>query len=210
MPQTTIPLQHLVSLSHQLADQSGAAILPYYRRALAIDDKGSGHRFDPVTEGDRDAETVIRNAISAQYPGHAILGEEHGESLAESPYRWVIDPIDGTRAFILGLPTWGTLIGLEIDGKPTIGMMNQPHTGDRFWSDGTASFLRTGSSEPGRLQTRRSVTTLPDAQLASTHPDLFNAGHEREAFQAIKIAFSFIIFRYLWRAAYYRIVRHVW
>ena len=136
MIQTTPPLQQLVSFSHQLADQSGSAILPYYRTTLNVDDKGAGHRFDPVTEGDRAAETIIRNAITAHFPSHAILGEEHGESLSDSRYRWVIDPIDGTRAFILGVPTWGTLIGLEIDGKPAIGMMNQPHTGDRFWSDG--------------------------------------------------------------------------
>lgn len=185
MIQTTPPLQQLVSFSHQLADQSGSAILPYYRTTLNVDDKGAGHRFDPVTEGDRAAETIIRNAITEHFPSHAVLGEEHGESLSDSRYRWVIDPIDGTRAFILGVPTWGTLIGLEIDGKPAIGMMNQPHTGDRFWSDGSASFLRAGALAPRQLKTRTSVTALRDAQLASTHPDLFSPGHEKEAFQNI-------------------------
>ena len=109
MTQPAIQLPALVSFAHHLADVSAAAILPHFRHDLAVDEKGDGRKFDPVTEGDRAAEFAIRAEISAHYPDHAILGEEHGNVAGTGPYRWVIDPIDGTRAFILGLPTWGTL-----------------------------------------------------------------------------------------------------
>ena len=185
MANATISYSDLMSFAHRLGDASATTILPYFRSDLTVDVKGTqGAAFDPVTEGDRAAEATIRSLIEETFPNHAILGEEHGSKHADSPYRWVIDPIDGTRAFILGLPTWGTLIGLEMHGKPTIGLMNQPFTGDRFWADGEASFYRCGSSDIRRLITRTTVS-LAEAQMASTHPDMFSTGVEASVYQAI-------------------------
>jgi len=174
----------LMSFAHSLADASAKAIQPYFRSDLTVTTKGSDDQFDPVTEGDRAAESVIRCEIQKSYPDHAILGEEHGSTVGTLPYRWVIDPIDGTRAFILGLPTWGTLIGLELDGAPALGLMNQPFTQDRFWSDGDASYFRNANQLPRQIHTRASVT-LRDAQMACTHPDMFDAGFELNAYAKI-------------------------
>ena len=184
MTSDTISHCELVSLAHQLGDRSAEIILPFFRQDLAVDVKG-GHDapFDPVTEGDRAAELGIRTLIEATYPSHAILGEEHGAKQVASPYRWVIDPIDGTRAFILGLPTWGTLIGVEINEQPTIGLMNQPFTGDRFWTDGTASFFRDREGSVRELKTRSSVT-FREAQMATTNSALFETGTEAAVYAA--------------------------
>ncbi|MGI9479673.1 MAG: histidinol-phosphatase [Hyphomicrobiaceae bacterium] len=184
MTSDAISHSELVSLAHQLGDRSAEIILPFFRQDLAVDVKGGQDAaFDPVTEGDRAAESGIRTLIEATYPSHAILGEEHGTKQVASPYRWVIDPIDGTRAFILGLPTWGTLIGVEINERPTIGLMNQPFTGDRFWTDGNASFFRDREGRVRELKTRESVT-LRDAQMATTNSALFEAGSESAVYAA--------------------------
>ncbi|CAI3953102.1 6-bisphosphatase or related enzyme [Commensalibacter communis] len=93
-------------------------------------------RFDPVTNVDRETELLLRNKIQEVYPTRAITGEEWGRLADNSPFEWIIDPIDGTRPFLCGLPVWGCLIGLLYEGKAVMGMMSQPYTGDRFWSDG--------------------------------------------------------------------------
>lgn len=103
---------------HRLADLADAETLPRFRGALHVASKDKpGWVFDPVTEADRTAEEVLRAAISRSFPGHAILGEEYGET-GGGAYRWVLDPVDGTRPFICGLPVWATLIGLEFEGGP--------------------------------------------------------------------------------------------
>ena len=184
MANDTCSYSNLISFAHRLGDASATTILPYFRSDLAVDVKGpQDAAFDPVTEGDRAAEATIRGLIEEKFPNHAILGEEHGAKQTDSAYRWVIDPIDGTRAFILGLPTWGTLIGLEIDGKPRIGLMNQPFTGDRFWADGETAFYRCGTGDIRQIRTRASVS-LADAQMACTHPDMFSADVEASVYQA--------------------------
>ena len=105
----------LLATAHALADRAGAVILPHFRSGLAIDHKG-GALFDPVTAADLAAETAIREAIADTHPAHGIVGEEFGASRPEADYCWIIDPIDGTRAFIVGQPLWGTLIGLLRNG----------------------------------------------------------------------------------------------
>lgn len=185
MSNNVIQLSDLVSFAHRLGDESATSILPYFRSDLAVESKHGGRStFDPVTQGDRAAEETIRSNIIETYPDHSILGEEQAARLGTSAYRWVIDPIDGTRAFILGLPTWGTLIGLEIDDVPTIGLMNQPFTGDRFWSDGKASFFRGQDGIARRISTRSSVS-LNEAQMACTHPEMFAVGAEADVFQTV-------------------------
>src|SRR5918911_1617981 len=125
----------LIDLSRfvdELASLSGQAILPFFRSALSADDKSRGGAFDPVTEADRAGEAAMRHLIKRTFPTHGIVGEEFGAEAADAEYVWVLDPIDGTRSFMAGLPLWGTLIGLARRGAPRYGLMHQPHTGERF------------------------------------------------------------------------------
>jgi len=156
----------------RLATASGQAILPFFRARHATEDKSGGGVFDPVTEADRAGEAVMRAQIKRTFPAHGILGEEFGAENAESDYVWVLDPIDGTRAFISGIPVWGTLIGLTCKGVPVYGMMNQPFTGERFSGDGRSARYE-GPNGPRRLQTRQ-VETLAEATLMTTSPHLFD------------------------------------
>src|SRR5215217_861163 len=127
----------------KLATVSGDAILPFFRTALTVEAK---HRddgaFDPVTAADRAAEAAMRTLIRESFPAHGIIGEEYGSEQADAEYVWVLDPIDGTKAFISGMPVWGTLIGLARFGEPVFGMMHQPFIGERFAGDGGAAHYR--------------------------------------------------------------------
>ncbi len=167
-----------LTFAHRLADASGRVITPYFREQLDVGNKQT-HDFDPVTVADRDAETVIRALIEETYPDHAVLGEEHG-AVAGNAYTWVIDPIDGTRSFIAGFPTWGTLIALSHDGAPILGIMDQPITGERFVGSPEGAFLGER-----KLQVR-SCPGLGEAILFSTTPDMFGAGEEISAFQRVE------------------------
>jgi myo-inositol-1(or 4)-monophosphatase len=148
----------------RLADAAAEAILPFFRTALEAEDKSRGGRFDPVTEADRAAETAMRGAIQAAFPAHGIVGEEFGSHQPDAPYQWVLDPIDGTKSFISGLPLWGTLIGLLHNGAPVYGMMAQPFTRERFVGDGTTASWR-GPGADHSLGTRR-LFVRPCADLA--------------------------------------------
>jgi histidinol phosphatase-like enzyme (inositol monophosphatase family) len=168
-----------------LAEGSGQAILPFFRAQFALEDKArGGSPFDPVTEADRAAEVVLRAMISKAFPGHGILGEEFGTERADAECVWVLDPIDGTRAFIAGLPTWGTLIGLTRNGVPVRGLMHQPYLGERFTGDGRTARLR-GPAGERTLRTRR-CADLSQAVLATTDPRLFAAGEEADRFRAVE------------------------
>lgn len=168
-----------------LADASGKAILPFFRAQFGLDDKARGGApFDPVTEADRAAEVVLRAMIGQTFPGHGILGEEFGSERTDAECVWVLDPIDGTRAFIGGLPTWGTLIGLSRNGVPVRGMMHQPYLAERFTGDGRSARLRAPSGER-TLRTRR-CADLAQAILATTDPRLFAAGAEAERFRSLE------------------------
>lgn len=175
----------LVEFAHQLADISGAAILPYFRKPLSVRNKAGDAAFDPVTAADRAAERAIRKAIRARYPDHDIIGEEYGGTERGNRYRWLLDPIDGTRAFIMGSPLWGTLIGLFDGPRPLLGLMDQPFTGERFWSDGRSSRWR-GPQGKGRTVTTRACAQLADAVLTATHPDMFREPGEAERFAAVR------------------------
>ncbi|MFM1816843.1 MAG: hypothetical protein RLZ98_3538 [Pseudomonadota bacterium] len=174
-----------LAFAHTLADRSGAVILPRFRRRIAIEAKATAGFFDPVTAADRAAERAIRTMINRRWPDHGIFGEELGEKPASSPYRWIVDPIDGTRSFILGLPVWGTLIALTSDGQPLLGLMDQPYTRERFWSAANASYFRGPDDRTTRLRTR-ACPDLASAMLTTTHPDLFAQGRERSTFQRLK------------------------
>lgn len=173
----TLTFKALLAGAHAFADLSGPAVLKHFRKAIAVDNK-AGSGFDPVTAADRGAERVIARALKARFPGHSITGEEFGSSQSGSRYRWVVDPIDGTRAFIMGSPLWGTLIGLLDGAEPVLGIMDQPFTGERFYSGEKTSHLRR-NGKTATLKTR-ACANLKDAVLTSTHPGLFEPGRQQE------------------------------
>ncbi|HVY19096.1 MAG TPA: histidinol-phosphatase [Bauldia sp.] len=168
----------------RLADVASAAIMPHFRAAAAVEDKGKA-RFDPVTVADRGAEQAMRTLINTEYPAHGIIGEEFGSEREDAEYVWVLDPIDGTRSFISGLPTWGTLIGLTRRGKPVLGMMAQPFTGERFAGDSARAWY-TGPGGERAIKTRP-CSSLSDASLFTTTPALFK-GDDRAAYDRVEAA----------------------
>lgn len=161
----------LLAFADTLADTAREAILPYFRATHSITNKLDDGRFDPVTEADQAAERAMLALIEREFPDHGVLGEEYGERPSRSGYQWILDPIDGTRAFISGLPTWGVLIGLYHEGRPLIGVMDQPFTQERFrgWMDGANATTRAGTHA---LKTR-ACATLSEATFSTTSPDLF-------------------------------------
>jgi len=174
----TYEIAELTKFAHELADASGAVIRPYFRVPLDVDNKMPGD-FDPVTVADRQAEAAIRAMICETYPDHGIIGEEH-EDVAGGRYTWVVDPIDGTRSFIAGFPTWGTLIALGLDGCPIIGVLDQPFTGERFVGVPGGAFL------DGKSLQVRPCSSLSGAILFATTPDMFQPGEEIRAFQRVE------------------------
>lgn len=160
----------------KLGDAASEAILPFFRTAVGMEDKSRGGRFDPVTEADRAAEVAMRRMIEATFPAHGIIGEEFGAARETAEYVWVLDPIDGTKAFISGLPTWGVLIGLLHRGRPCYGMMVQPFTQERFVGDGSHASWRGVGLGPARgkrrLGTRR-CANLKEATVFTTSPLLY-------------------------------------
>lgn len=179
------PAAALLTFAHELADASGKAILPHFRRRMTVDNKDKDGGYDPVTAADRAAERVVRKLVRARHPDHGFEGEEYGNEGLDAQWRWVVDPIDGTRSFVLGLPIWGTLIGLTNAGAPVLGIMDQPYTGERFWSAGRGAFFRGPGGKPRRIKTRLTAK-IADAMMTTTHPDLFADGAERTGFERIK------------------------
>ena len=167
----------------ELATVSGDAIKPFFRTALCVEDKSRGGAFDPVTAADRAAELAMRTLIRQKFPAHGIMGEEFAAEHAEAEWVWVLDPIDGTKSFISGMPAWGTLIALTHLGRPVFGMVNQPFIGERFTGDGRAAHYR-GPAGDRPLMTRE-CATLADAVLYTTSPRLMNAA-DRATFSKVE------------------------
>lgn len=155
---------------HLIADAADRETLPRFRTDLAIDEKVKvGERFDPVTEADRESERAIRALIKETFPEHAILGEEFGSETGNEVC-WVIDPIDGTRPYVLGIPVWGTLIGVTVNGRAEFGLMSQPVTNERFWALDGQSWMKS-AAHPRRLMRTSGVTDLAQASLHVNSPD---------------------------------------
>lgn len=166
----TIDLAKVEATLLAAADAAAAHTLPLFRTGLAIDNKFTVG-FDPVTEADRGAETVIRAVIAQAFPDHAVIGEEWGSS-GDSPYTWIIDPVDGTRAFISGAPVWGTLIGFAHNGVAIAGLMSQPFIGETFLAvPGRATYRRGEVTTPIRTS---SQTDLAASRVFTTTPSLFD------------------------------------
>jgi histidinol-phosphatase len=168
----------------RLAEIAGRVILPHFRARLEVHNKAGAGAYDPVTIADRDAEKAIREEIALVYPTHGILGEEYGASDGSDRFTWVIDPIDGTRAFIIGQLHWGTLIALNDGAGPVLGVMSQPYTGEMFVGSRRGAELRRAGASPLRLKTRR-CARLEDAMVCSTHPAMFQTRRERAAFDLV-------------------------
>lgn len=178
MPISSAQLDEYRTFADELADAAAAVIMPCFRTDTPVADKGS-NRFDPVTAADLRAEQAMRSLIRSRYPGHGILGEEEGHDAGSSELSWILDPIDGTGAFISGLPLWGTLIALHDGAKPVLGMMNQPFTGERFVGTPRGAW-RNGVP----LRTRR-CGSIAEATLMCTSPEIFDVAAQRAAFDAI-------------------------
>jgi len=175
-------LDEYLRFACRLAELAGEAILPHFRSALSVKNKAR-FGYDPVTIADKSAEHVIRAEISRCYPAHSIFGEEYGSSSGPSSLTWVIDPIDGTRGFVMGLPQWGTLIALNDGARPVLGVMYQPFVGDLFVGSRQGAYLRRAGSVQ-ELHTRQ-VDDLADALLCATHPDMFKESREQAAFSRV-------------------------
>lgn len=165
---------------------SAEVILPLFRAEHGLADKG-GRGFDPVTDADKGAEQAIRRLIAERYPEHGVIGEEYGEDRPDAEFVWVLDPVDGTRAFIAGLPLWTTLIGLRFQGRPVLGSIGQPFLGEVFI--GSAAGSRLISSAAGQAPLKvRPCTDIRQALIATTDPEACFNGAELGAWTQVRAA----------------------
>ena len=169
----------------ELATVSGDVIRPFFRTSLGVEDKSCGGAFDPVTAADRAAEQAMRTLIREKFPAHGIIGEEFGAERGGAEFVWMLDPIDGTKSFISGMPAWGTLIALTRSGRAVFGMVHQPFIGERFSGDCLAAAYRGPAGN--RALMVRSCPTLAEAILYTTSPRLMNAA-DRGAFARVEEA----------------------
>ena len=171
------------------ADAARPVTLAGFRRGLAVESKRDD--YDPVTAADRDAEAAMRAVLARLRPDDGILGEEHGAEAGTSGLTWVLDPIDGTRAFVAGAPTWGTLIAVNGGAAPLCGLIEQPYVGERFEGGfGEARLWRGGESASIRT---RAVASLSQAIVMSTFPEV---GAEEEGAAFARLASRCLLTRY--------------
>ncbi|PWJ17008.1 histidinol-phosphatase [Jannaschia seohaensis] len=175
-----LDLHSLADVAHAVADAARAPALRYFRKPVTVDSKGAA--FDPVTIADRETEAAMRAVLAERRPEDGILGEEEAAVDSRSGLTWVLDPIDGTRGYISGTPTWGVLVALRDASGPLIGIVDQPFTGERFTgSPDGATWTRGGET---RRLTTRDVTRLDDATLFTTFPEVGTAD-EGAAFRRV-------------------------
>jgi myo-inositol-1(or 4)-monophosphatase len=168
----------LTNFALGLSRAAASEILPHFRQNTPIDVKPH-ETWDPVTEGDRAGERAIRHLIEKTYPSHGIIGEEYGTKNGSSGLTWILDPIDGTRAFVIGLPTWAILIGLYEDGEPKLGVMCQPFVGDTFFGNPLGAWLdHRGHRQKIHVRPEK---PLANASLGTTSPHLYKHA-DREGF----------------------------
>ena len=159
----------IIACAHALADAARAAILPLFRRPGLMADNKAAAGFDPVTEADRAAETAMRAVLAERRPQDAVLGEEQAATPGSSGLTWILDPIDGTRGFLSGTPTWGVLIALSGPEGPLYGIIDQPYIGERF-EGGLGRAAMTGPR--GRAELGTATRSLEQAILFTTFPEV--------------------------------------
>ncbi|MDP6952838.1 MAG: histidinol-phosphatase [Alphaproteobacteria bacterium] len=170
-----------MGFADELAEAARAVVSRHFRQPLAVDQKDAAiSRMQPVTIADREAEAAIRERIAARYPEHGILGEEHGSTRPDAPWQWIIDPIDGTRAFIAGMPLFGILIGLTYEGEPVLGVVDQPVLDERFV--GSAG----GATLNGKAIASRPCPRLDDAVMAMTDPVMMASPAQRALYERLR------------------------
>lgn len=169
----------------ELAREAARVSLPYFRGDYAQSDKGGPGAFDPVTQADQEAEAALRRLIAARYPDHGVIGEEYGEDRPDADRVWILDPIDGTRAFIAGLPVWTNLIAMSTEGRPSVGVIGQPYLDEIFLGGPSGARLLRGDAETTLAV--RPCPRLNDALIATTDPDLFT-GAELGAWTQVRAA----------------------
>ncbi len=174
-------LIELEGFALELAHTAGGIAEAYFRSHFSVDNKDD-KGFDPVTSADHAIEKVLLQSIRSAYPDHGIVAEESGTLQSDADYCWYIDPIDGTRAFLMGSPLWGTLVGLTVRGQPAFGLMAQPILGELFLGSPGGSWL-IKSDRRTRLVSS-GCRELASARLAATHPGMFDDG-ERTAFERL-------------------------
>jgi myo-inositol-1(or 4)-monophosphatase len=163
----------LIAAAEAAADVAGAVVRPFFRSGLASDLKVD---HSPVTIADRAAEQAMRAVLAERFPDHGVLGEEFGLDRPESRLRWVLDPIDGTRAFITGRPTFGTLVALLDGDTPIVGVIDQPVTGERWiGATGRATMFR---GPLGGVAGSRPCAAASDAELSCTSPEMLEGPDE--------------------------------
>ncbi|MEQ6247306.1 histidinol-phosphatase [Sulfitobacter sp. HNIBRBA3233] len=175
-------LGELETVAHQMADAAGAVILPYFRAPSLDAENKLSEGFDPVTVADRAGEEAMREVLARHRPDDAIFGEEAGHTPGSSGLTWVLDPIDGTRGFISGTPTWGVLIAVGDASGPVLGIVDQPYTGERFiGTPAGAALLRAGQRRPIHTRPAR---PLREATVFTTFPEV-GTDIEGSAFRAV-------------------------
>ena len=177
-------IETYVAFACHLAELAGRTILPHFRTRIDVDNKAGDGGYDPVTVADRAAEQAIRDEIARVYPGHGIAGEEHGSTAGTDGLTWIVDPIDGTRAFIIGQLHWGVLIALNDGTSPVVGVMHQPYTAETFVGSRLGAELRRGGGAHQALSVRK-CARLEDAVVCATDPAMFTGAGERDAFRAV-------------------------
>jgi len=164
-----VPLSY-IELAEKLADIARPIVTNYFRSNIKILDK---ENLTPVTDADREAETAIRIVLESECPKHGILGEEFGSHNLDAEYVWIIDPIDGTKAFVTGKPLFGTLIALCKNGSPVLGIIDQPILKERW-----IGAIGHPTTHNGNLISTRACKRIGDAWLSATSPDMFKGKHE--------------------------------
>ena len=178
----TSELNELFAVAEAVADAARVVTMRHFRSPrLLTENKAAGH-FDPVTIADRDAEATMRAVLADRRPDDGVLGEEHENTTGTSGLTWVLDPIDGTRGYISGTPTWGTLVSVRDEKGPILGLIDQPYTGERFiGGPGRAELLHGGKARPLGVAP---AASLDKAILFSTFPEVGTAA-EGAAFRAV-------------------------
>jgi len=176
MPKETLP--NLLTFAQELAWQAGRGTLAYFNTGVVPDLKADQ---TPVTIADREAEQRMRALIEQRFPAHAILGEEYGETNAGAAHRWILDPIDGTKSFVQGVPFYGVLVGLERDGEPVLGVCYLPALDEMI-----AAATQQGCTLNGRQARVSTVGQLKDAVLVCSDAESFRKYNRDAAFDEMR------------------------